>query len=122
MRGPCKTERSTDRALIHPVSNCPTAPSTSSTSPQSSTAAPPPCDARPNRGRLRGTKVGTRWRFRPEDVRAYLAGETPASVDERAAWDAYVRKVVAAAPPLRPEQIAALSALFDYQPVPYGGD
>ncbi len=69
-----------------------------------------------NRGRLRGTKVGTRWRFQPEDVRAYLAGETPASIDERAAWDAYVRKAAAAAPPLRPEQIAALSALFDYQP------
>ena len=61
-------------------------------------------------------KSAHRWRFPPEDVRAYLAGETPASVDERAAWDAYVRKVAAAAPPLRPEQIAALSALFDYQP------
>ena len=33
-----------------------------------------------------------------------------------AAWDAYVRKVVAAVPPLRPEQIAALSALFDWKP------
>jgi excisionase family DNA binding protein len=69
-----------------------------------------------NRGRLRGSKVGTRWQFQPDDVRAYLDGEDPASAGERAAWDAYVRKAAAAAPPLRPEQIAALSALFDYQP------
>jgi excisionase family DNA binding protein len=68
------------------------------------------------RGRLRGTKVGSRWRFQPEDVAAYLDGEDPASAAERAAWDAYVRKVVANAPPLRPEQIAALSALLDWEP------
>ena len=69
-----------------------------------------------NRGRLRGTRIGQRWRFRPEDVLAYLNGETPASTSEREAWDAYVRKVVADAPPLRPEQIAALSALLDWEP------
>jgi excisionase family DNA binding protein len=68
------------------------------------------------RGRLRGTKVGSRWRFQPEDIAAYLDGETPAAAAERAAWDAYVRKVVANAPPLTPEQIAALSALFDWEP------
>ena len=48
-----------------------------------------------NRGRLRGTKVGSRWRFQPDDIAAYLDGETPASTAERTAWDAYVRKVVA---------------------------
>jgi excisionase family DNA binding protein len=68
------------------------------------------------RGRLRAQKVGQRWRFAPEDLLAYLDGEDPASTTERAAWDAYIRKVVAAAPPLRPEQVAALSALFDWQP------
>ena len=47
------------------------------------------------RGRLRGTQVGSRWRFQPEDVAAYLDGQTPASTAERTAWDAYVRKVVA---------------------------
>ncbi|MDW5610013.1 helix-turn-helix domain-containing protein [Mycolicibacterium sp. D5.8-2] len=66
-----------------------------------------------NRGRLRGTKVGSRWRFRPEDVAAYLDGETPAQAAERHDWDAHIRKVVAAAPPLTPGQISALSALFD---------
>jgi excisionase family DNA binding protein len=75
-----------------------------------------------NRGRLRGTKVGCRWRFQPDDVRAYLDGEDPASAGERAAWDAYIRKAAAAAPPLRPEQIVALSALFDWQPEPSGGE
>jgi excisionase family DNA binding protein len=30
-----------------------------------------------NRGRLRGVKVGSRWRFRLEAVDAYLDGETP---------------------------------------------
>jgi excisionase family DNA binding protein len=68
------------------------------------------------RGRLRGVKVGSRWRFQPDDVAAYLAGETPASTAERTAWDAYIRRVVAEAPPLRPEQIAALSALLDWEP------
>ncbi|MGV0781470.1 helix-turn-helix domain-containing protein [Mycolicibacterium sp. XJ775] len=68
-----------------------------------------------NRGRLRGVKVGSRWRFQPEDIRAYLDGEDPASTIERAAWDAYVRKVIAGAPPLRPEQIAGLSTLFDWE-------
>ena len=68
------------------------------------------------RGRLRGIKVGSRWRFQPEDIAAYLDGETPASAAERTDWDAYVRKVVAEAPPLQPEQIAALSALFDWEP------
>ena len=53
-----------------------------------------------NRGRLRGMKVGSRWRFQPDDVAAYLDGETPASTAERTAWDAYIRKVVAEAPPL----------------------
>jgi excisionase family DNA binding protein len=73
------------------------------------------------RGRLRAAKVGSRWRFRPDDVDAYLAGEDPASAGERAAWDVYVRKAAEAAPPLRPEQIAALSALFDWEPAPNGG-
>ena len=83
---------------------------------ESSTVCPATVRREANRGRLRGTKVGSRWRFQPDDVAAYLDGETPASAAERAAWDAYVRKVVAAAPPLTPEQIAALSALFDWQP------
>jgi excisionase family DNA binding protein len=73
------------------------------------------------RDRLRGTKVGSRLRFTRDAVAAYLDGETPTSTAERTAWDAYVRKVVAEAPPLRPEQIAALSALFDYQPAADGG-
>lgn len=30
------------------------------------------------RGRLRATKVGTVWRFKPDDVQAYLDGDTPA--------------------------------------------
>ena len=68
------------------------------------------------RGRLRGTKVGSVWRFTPESVAAYLDGETPAAAAERAGWDAYVRKIVANAPPLCPEQIAALSALLDWEP------
>ena len=67
------------------------------------------------RGRLRGTKVGSVWRFTPESVATYLDGETPASTAERTDWDAYVRKVVAEAPPLRPEQVAALSALLDWE-------
>jgi excisionase family DNA binding protein len=73
------------------------------------------------RGRLRGIKVGQVWRFKPADVLAYLDGDTPAIVAERADWDSYIRKLVANAPPLRPEQIAALSALFDWQP-PKGCD
>lgn len=73
------------------------------------------------RGRLRAQKVGQRWRFAPEDLLAYLDSETAASAAERTEWDAYIRKVVAAAPPLRPEQVAALSALFDYQPAADGG-
>lgn len=68
------------------------------------------------RGRLRGTKVGSRLRFQPEAIAAYLDGETAASTAERAAWDAHVRKVVAEAPALTPEQIAALSALLDWEP------
>ena len=68
------------------------------------------------RGRLRGVKVGARVRFTREAVAAYLDGETPASTAERTDWDAYIRKVVAEAPPLTPEQIAALSALFDWEP------
>lgn len=68
------------------------------------------------RGRLPGQKVGQRWRFKYDDVLAYLHDETPASAAERTSWDAYVRKVGANAPPLRPEQIAALSALLDWEP------
>ena len=67
-------------------------------------------------GRLHGTKVGARWKFAPEDIAAYLDGETPASTAERNDWDTYVRKVVDEAPPLTPEQIAALSSLLDWQP------
>src|SRR5262245_4022465 len=62
------------------------------------------------RRRLKGTKVGSRWRFQPIDVAAYLDNETPARLAERAAWDAYIRKQVAKAPPLTAEQTAALSA------------
>jgi excisionase family DNA binding protein len=69
-----------------------------------------------NSGRLRGIKVGYRWKFHPEAIAAYLDGETAASTAERTDWDSYVRKVVAEAPPLTPEQIAALSALLDWQP------
>jgi excisionase family DNA binding protein len=69
-----------------------------------------------NRGRLRGKKVGSVWRFTPQDVAAYLDGQTPVQAAELADWDAYVRKLVDAAPPLTAEQIAALSALLDYQP------
>ena len=68
------------------------------------------------RGRLRGTKVGSVWRFRPTDIVAYLDGVTPAAAAERTDWDSYVRAVVAEAPPFRPEQIAALSALLDWEP------
>jgi excisionase family DNA binding protein len=68
------------------------------------------------RGRLRGTKVGACWRFRPEAIAAYLDGETPANAAERAEWDAYVRKVVASAPELTAAQTSALSSLFDWQP------
>ena len=68
------------------------------------------------RDRLRGTKVGSRLRFQPDDVAAYLDGQSPASTAERTAWDAYIRKVVAEAPQLTPEQIAALSALLDWEP------
>lgn len=67
------------------------------------------------RKRLRATKVGQRWRFRREDVLAYLGADDPARAEERAAWDAHIQALVAAAPPLRPDQIAALSALLDYQ-------
>jgi excisionase family DNA binding protein len=73
------------------------------------------------RGRLHGFKLGNEWRFRPEDVQAYLDGQTPASTAERVARDAYIRKVVANAPPLSAEQVAALSALFDSEP-DQGGD
>jgi hypothetical protein len=38
------------------------------------------------------------------------------NADQQAEWDAVIDAEVAAAPPLRPEQIAALSALFDWQP------
>ena len=68
------------------------------------------------RGRLRGVKVAARLRFTPEAIAAYLAGETPASTAERTTWDTYVRKVVAEAPELTPEQVAALSALLDWEP------
>jgi len=62
------------------------------------------------RGRLRGQKVGARWRFAPEDLRAYLS---------RTGGDDYaelVREIVAAAPPPTPEQLQRLTALFDYRP------
>jgi hypothetical protein len=36
--------------------------------------------------------------------------------------DAYIDAVVEAAPPLRPEQVAKLSALFDWQPERDGDD
>ena len=73
------------------------------------------------RGRLRATKVGQQLRFKPADVLAYVDGDDPAHAAERAEWDAYITKLAAEAPPLRPEQIAALSALFDWQPSNDGG-
>lgn len=45
-------------------------------------------------------------------VRADIPAHHPAGD----AWEAIVDAEVAAAPPLRPEQIARLSALFDCQP------
>ena len=36
--------------------------------------------------------------------------------------DAYIDAVMAAAPPLRPDQIARLGALFDWQPDKGGDD
>jgi excisionase family DNA binding protein len=62
-----------------------------------------------NRGRLRGQKVGARWRFAPEDLDAYLAR----------AGDDYtelIDEAVKAAPRLAPWQIQRLTALFDYRP------
>lgn len=44
------------------------------------------------------------------------------TADEQAEWDAVIDAEVAAAPPLRPDQIAALSALFDWQPARDGGN
>lgn len=67
-----------------------------------------------NRGRLRGTKIGSRWRFTPEGVADYLDGQNPAETAERVRWDAHIRKIVAHAPPLTAEQVAALSALLDW--------
>lgn len=68
------------------------------------------------RGSLRGTKVGSVWRIQSADLLAYLDGDTPSIAAERADWDAFIRKLVADAPPLRPEQIVALSALLDWHP------
>jgi excisionase family DNA binding protein len=61
------------------------------------------------RGRLRGRKVGARWRFAPEDLHAYLArtGDDYAELIEEA---------VKVAPRLQPWQIQRLTALFDYRP------
>jgi excisionase family DNA binding protein len=64
------------------------------------------------RGKLRGTKVGSRWRFRPEDVAAYLEGLTPAERAERTSWDAYVRGVLDAAPELTAEQKDRIATLL----------
>ena len=69
-----------------------------------------------NRGLLPGKKVGSRWRFTPEGVAAYLESQTTAEAAERRAWDDYIRKAVEKAKPLTAEQIAALSTLFDWQP------
>jgi hypothetical protein len=74
-----------------------------------------------NRGRLKGVKCNSRWSFQAEDVAAYLDSETPAAAAERHDWDRDIRKLVAAAPPLRPDQIAALTALFDWTPPAGGG-
>lgn len=68
------------------------------------------------RGHLRGQKVAGRLRYKRDDVLAYADGETPAATAERDDWDAHIRKVVAKAPPFTPEQVAALSALLDWEP------
>jgi excisionase family DNA binding protein len=60
------------------------------------------------RGRLRGQKVGNRWRFAPEDLRAYLVRGDD--------WSALVEQNVKKAPRLAPWQVQRLTALFDYQP------
>ena len=41
---------------------------------------------------------------------------------EQAEWDERIDAEVAAAPPLRPDQIAKLSALFDYEDTATGGE
>ena len=62
------------------------------------------------RGNLRGLKVGNRWRFAPEDLRAYLARSGNADYTE------LIEAAVKAAPRLQPWQVQRLTALFDYTP------
>ena len=56
------------------------------------------------RGRLRGQKVGARWRFAPEDLRAYLAR----TGDD---YTELIEEAVKAAPRLQPWQIQRLTAV-----------
>ncbi len=77
------------------------------------------------RGHLRGQKVGQCWRFAPEDLLRYLDLESTRALtteDTQPEWLAYIEEVVKAAPPLRADQIAKLSVLFDYQPGQGGDD
>ena len=69
----------------------------------------PPAGA-PNRYFMLEMILLARKRFRPDDPQPHDT--------ER---EAYIQATVDAMPPLRPEQIAELSALFDYEP-PEGGD
>lgn len=63
------------------------------------------------RGKLRGTKVGSRWRFRPEDVAAYLEGG-PQPTAEQQRFDDYIAKIAAAAPELSQSQCDRIAALL----------
>ena len=69
-------------------------------------------------GELPATKVRGQWRVRSEDAAAFLVGDGRCNAAE---YDAHIQAIVDAWPPLRPDQIAALSALFDWQP-DQGGD
>ena len=68
-----------------------------------------------NRGRLRGTKVGSRWRFPPDDVPPTSTAKTPRR--RRTHRLGRLRPQSGGqAPPLRPEQVAALSRCWTGSP------
>ena len=64
------------------------------------------------RGRLRATKVGSRWRVTPDAVSDYLDRETAATMADRVAWDAHVRAVIDTLPPLTQTQRDKLVTLL----------